>query len=133
MGDENRPAAHQPLIFGALALILVGASLLTLGMPNLALAAEFLGGAYPSLGSALALLSAMFDFALLGAAGVALTGTVRGGGRGRLLSPSLRAAALVLAGAILLGLSVLQRVDAPGTFCCGGGQQQVREAASLAR
>jgi hypothetical protein len=115
------------------AVVLLGASLLTLGVPDLGLAGQFLGGAYPSPASALAFLSITFDLALVGAACVAFVGAGRDRGGRRGLPPTVRAVAFVLAGAILLGMGIAQRVDTGGGFCCGNGPQQVREAESLAR
>ena len=125
--------SRQALAGGAVALVLLGASVATLGVPDLGLAGQFLGGGYPSPASALASLSIIFDAILLGAAWLAFSGAARArGGKGG-GPPTLRALAFVVAGVILLGMSIAQRTDTEGGFCCGNGQHQVREAKSLAR
>ncbi len=113
--------------------VLISASALALGPPNLTLAGDFIGGAYPSMPSALAFLSLLCYTVALGGAGVAVAGGMRMAIGRRNVGRSARAVALVLAGVVLLGLSVVNRLDTGGGFCCGGGPQQVREAVSLAR
>jgi hypothetical protein len=115
------------------AFALLAVSVLTLGIPNFGLAGQFMAGGYPSAASGVAVASMFLDGVLVGAAGVAAMCSVRGAAGGWVRRPSLSAMALVVVGAILLGLSVAQRVDSGGAYCCGGGPQQVREAASLAR
>ncbi|MGD1053689.1 MAG: hypothetical protein ABR950_07645 [Candidatus Dormibacteria bacterium] len=113
--------------------VLLGASAVTLGPPNLGLAGQFLSGSYPSMQSAVAFLSLVCYAVVLTAVALALVRGLRMAVRGTGTSRSIRAIALVLAGVVLLSLSVVNRVDGGGGICCGGGTQQIREAASLAR
>ncbi len=113
--------------------MLLAASAITLGVPNFGLAGQFLSGSYPSMQSAVALLS-LLCYAVVGTAvAVALFRGFRLATGGRGTSRGIRAIALVLAGVVLLSLSVFNRVDTGSGICCGGGVQQVREAESLAR
>ena len=113
--------------------VLVAASVITLGAPDPALAGQFLTGSYPTMASAIALCSLIcygcVALTLLVVLIAALQPEAGWWRRGR----ALRAAALVLVGAVLLGLSLAGRAETGGGICCGGGQQQIQEAASLAR
>jgi hypothetical protein len=113
--------------------VLLSASVITLGVPNLALAGGFLDGSYPSMQSAIAFLSLLCYVVVGAAVAVAILSGLRMASGGRGTSRGIRAIALVLAGVILLSLSVISRVDTGNGICCGGGAQQVREAESLAR
>lgn len=113
--------------------VLLAASLIALGLPDFGLAGQFLSGSYPSVASAVAFLSLLCYAVVLAAVVMALAGALRLTAGGKGVSRSVRDAALVLAGVILLSLSVVNRVDTGGGICCGGGAQQIREAASLAR
>lgn len=113
--------------------LLLAASVIALGLPNLGLAGQFLSGSYPSVASAVAFLSLLCFAVVLAAVAMALAGALRLAAGGEGVSRSVRDAALVIAGVILLSLSVVNRVDTGGGICCGGGAQQIREAASLAR
>ena len=131
MADRRRNAAAVVAGLGA-AGVLLAASIIALGPPNFGAAGQFLSGAYPSMASAVAFLSLLCYAVVLTAVAVALIRVLRmaaGGG----ISRSVRAIALVLAGLVLLSLSVVNRVDTGGGICCGGGAQQIREAATLAR
>ena len=113
--------------------VLLAASLIALGLPDFGLAGQFLSGSSPSVASAVAFLSLLCYAVVLAAVVMALAGALRLTAGGKGVSRSVRDAALVLAGVILLSLSVVNRVDTGGGICCGGGAQQIREAASLAR
>jgi hypothetical protein len=113
--------------------VLLAASVLTLGLPNVGLAGQFLSGAYPSMPSALAFLSLLCYAVVLGAVTVAVVRGLRMATGVRSAGRTARAIAFVLAGVILLSLSVVNRVDTGGGICCGGGAQQIQEAAALAR
>jgi hypothetical protein len=129
---ERRRAAVGVLAGLGAAGVLLAASVIALGPPNFGAARQFLSDSYPSMASAVAFLSLLCYAVVLAAVAVALIRALRmaaGGG----ISRSVRAIALVLAGLVLLSLSVVNRVDTGGGICCGGGAQQIREAASLAR
>lgn len=131
-------AEHRRAVAGVMAGLatgglLLGASVITLGLPNLGLAGQFLSGSYPSTQSAVAFLSLVCYAVVLAAVAVAVVRGLRMAAGGRSTSRGIRAIALVLAGAVLLSLSVVNRVDTGSGICCGGGVQQVKEAASLAR
>jgi hypothetical protein len=113
--------------------ILVAASVVTLGPPDFGLAGQFLNGAYPSMASAVAFLSLLCYAVVLGACVLAVIRGLRMVAAGRGTGRGARAIAFVLAGTILLGLSVASRLDTGGGMCCGGGSRQVQEAAALAR
>ncbi|MGO8685867.1 MAG: hypothetical protein ACLQT7_01595 [Candidatus Dormibacteria bacterium] len=132
MADHHGGVASK-LAAVAIAAVLVATSALTLGPPNLTMAGDFLSGGFPSMAAAVAFLSLLCYTVVLGVAGVALVGGLRMRTRGRRGGPTSRAAAVVLAGAVLLGLSVANRAASGGAICCGGGPQQVREVVSLAR
>jgi len=118
----------------ALGAVLLGCSALTLGWPDLRLAGQFLGGAYPSMASAVAFLSLLCYAVALGAVAVVVVSALRTVGRGRAVrSRTVRATACVLVGVILLSISVVGRIDTARTICCGGGARHIQEAASLAR
>ena len=130
----NRHGATGAAALGFLtAGMLLVTSVLTLGPPDLTSAGQFLAGSYPSMTSAVAFLSLVCYTVVLGAVGLAVIGGLRMATRGRSGGRTTRAIALILAGAVLLSLSVVNRVDSGGGICCGGGPQQVREAVSLAR
>jgi hypothetical protein len=131
LADRRRNAAAVVAGLGA-AGVLLAASIIALGPPNFGAAGQFLSGAYPSMASAVALLSLLSYAVVLASVTVALVRALRMAAGGRGMSRSVRAIALVLAGVILLSLSVVNRVDSGGGICCGGGAQQIREAASLA-
>ncbi len=132
LAEPRRPVAG---VIGGLSTggALLGAAVITLGSPNLGLAAQFLSGSYPSTRSAVAFLSMVCYAAVLAAVAVAVFDGLRMFTGGRGTNRGIRALALVLAGAVLLSLSVVNRVDTGSGICCGGGVQQVKEAASLAR
>jgi hypothetical protein len=113
--------------------VLLAASALTLGLPNLNLAGQFLGGAYPSMASALAFLSLLCYAVVLAAVVGAVVRGLRAVAGGRDANRGLRAVVFVIVGAVLLTMSVINRVDSGGGICCGEGAQQIQEAASLAR
>jgi len=112
---------------------LTAASVVTLGAPNLGLARQFLTGGYPSLAGAVALCSLICYACVALASVVVLAGAVRSGSRGWRRRQAVRAVTLIVTGAALLSLSLVGRVAATGDLCCGGGHQQIQEAASLAR
>jgi hypothetical protein len=131
-------AEHRRAVAGVMAGLasgglLLGASMITLGLPNLGLAGQFLSGSYPSTQSVVAFLSLVCYAVVLAAVAVAVFRGLRMAAGGGSTSRGIRAIALVLAGAVLLSLSVVNRVDTGSGICCGGGVQQVKEAASLAR
>lgn len=131
-------AEHRRAVAGVMAGLasgglLLGASVITLGLPNLGLAGQFLSGSYPSTRLAVAFLSLVCYAVVLAAVAVAVFRGLRMAAGGGSTSRGIRAIALVLAGAVLLSLSVVNRVDTGSGICCGGGVQQVKEAASLAR
>jgi len=112
---------------------LLVASLLALGPPDMGLAGQFLSGSYPSMPSAVACLSMLCYVAVTVVVVVATIGGARATSRGRHSGRAIRAIAFVLAGAVLLSLSVVNRVGSGGAICCGGGSRQVQEASSLVR
>jgi hypothetical protein len=130
---EHRRAVAGVMAGLASGGLLLGASMITLGLPNLGLAGQFLSGSYPSTRLAVAFLSLVCYAVVLAAVAVAVFRGLRMAAGGRSTSRGIRAIALVLAGAVLLSLSVVNRVDTGSGICCGGGVQQVKEAASLAR
>ncbi len=130
---EPRRAVAGVMAGLAMGAVLLGASVITLGPPDLGLAGQFLSGSYPSTQSAVALLSLVCYAVVLAAVAVAVFKGLRMAAGRRGTSRGIRAIALVLAGAVLLSLSVVNRVDTGSGICCGGGVQQVKEAASLAR
>lgn len=113
--------------------LVVAASVLTLGEPDLGLAGGFLEGSYPSVASAVALCSVICYAVVAVAATATIVEALRAAtavpGRGR----SLRAAALIVAGAGLLAVSLAARAQAGAGICCGGGPRQTQEAAALVR
>jgi hypothetical protein len=121
------------LASAAVSALLVAASALTLGLPHLTMAGDFLSGSFPTMASAVAFLSLLCYTVVLGAVAVVVVGGMQMAARGRRVGPTTRASALVLAGVVLLGLSLANRAAGGGTFCCGGGAQQVREVVALAR
>jgi hypothetical protein len=132
LADQRRAVAG---VLAGLATggVLLGASVITLGLPDFGLAGQFLSGSYPSMQSAVAFLSLVCYAVVLAAVAVAVVRGLRMAAGGRGMSGSVRAIALVLAGVVLLSLSVVNRVDSGNGICCGAGVQQVKEAASLAR
>lgn len=130
---ERRGAALDALAGLGTGGVLLITSVIVLGPPNLGAAGQFLSDSYPSMRSALAFLSLLCYGVVLAALAVAVVRALRTAAGGRGISRGVRAFALVLAGVILLSLSVVNRVDTGGGICCGGGAQQIREAASLAR
>ena len=130
---ERRRAAFRALAGLGMGGVLLVTSVIALGPPDLGAAGQFLSGSYPSMASALAFLSLLCYGVVLTAVTVALVRALRTAAGGRGISRGVRAIALVLAGVILLSLSVVNRVDTGGGICCGGGAQQIQEAASLAR
>jgi len=131
--NDPRGRSLELLIGLGVAALLVAASVLTLGMPNLGLAGQLLGGAYPTMASAVAVSSLICYAVVLLAALAVLAGALRRGAGGWVGGRGLRAVALILAGATLLSLSLVNRVDTGTGICCGGGSQQTQEAAALAR
>jgi hypothetical protein len=130
----DQPRAVPGVIAGlATSGVLLAASVITLGVPNFGLAGQFVSGSYPSMQSAVAFLSLLCYAVVFAAVAVAVVRGLRMAAGGRGTSRGIRAIALVLAGVVLLSLSVVNRVDTGSGICCGGGVQQVREAASLAR
>ncbi len=126
-----RPGSAFPTVaFGAVLLAVSG---LALGIPNLGVVAQFLGGGYPTVQSAIAISSILSYAAVLVAAGVTMARALVTGAPAWKKRRGLRSATLVLFGAVLLALSLVSRIDGGAGFCCGGGAQQVREAVSLAR
>jgi hypothetical protein len=117
----------------AIAGVLVAASALTLGPPNLPTAGGFLSGSYPSMASAVAFVSLLCYTVVLGVVGLAVIRGLLMVKQGRSVGRTARAATLLVVGLVLLSLSVVNRVDSGDGICCGGGAQQVREAVSLAR
>ena len=132
MADRRRGVAEALWGLGV-AGFLLAASVVTLGIPDFGKAGAFLSGAYPSVSSAIALLSLLCYAVVLAAVVLAVVRGLRLATAGRRTSRTVRSIVFVLAGMILLSLSIVNRVDPGGGICCGGGSQQVREAASLAR
>jgi len=130
--DRRRLGANS-LIGLLMGGVLAAASLVTLGTPNIGLAVQFLSGSYPSMPSAIAFLSLLCYAAVLGVVAVAVIGGARATRGGRRSGRATRAVAVLLAGALLLCWSVVNRVEGGGAICCGGGSQQVQEASALVR
>jgi hypothetical protein len=130
--DERLPAGG---VIAGLAMtgVMVAASVLTLGIPNLSLAGQFLGGSYPTVASAVALCSLVCYVMVTLAVALALAGALRRRAGWWARGRTLRAVTLVAAGAVLLGLSVASRFETGAGICCGSGSQQIQEVASLAR
>ena len=131
-------AEHRRAVAGVMAGLasgglLLGASMITLGLPNLGLAGQFLSGSYPSTQSVVAFLSLVCYAVVLAAVAVAVFRGLRMAAGGGSTSRGNRAIPMFVAGAVILSLSVVNRVDTGSGICCGGGVQQVKEAASLAR
>jgi hypothetical protein len=109
------------------------ATVFTLGLPDLGLAGGLLSGAYPTLASAVALASLICYLALLTVLVLSVTQVVRTGLAGLLAIRPALALAFLIAGAVLLSLSVAGRLDGGGNLCCGASPQLVHEATSLVR
>ncbi len=130
---QRRRAASGAIAGIAMTVLVVAASVRTLGAPDLGLAGGFLEGSYPSVASAVALCSVICYAVVAVAATATIVEALRTGtavsGRGR----SLRAAGLIVAGAALLAVSLAARAQAGAGICCGGGPRQIHEAATLVR
>jgi hypothetical protein len=130
---QRRRAASGAIAGIAMIVPVVAASVVTLGAPDLGLAGGFLEGSYPSVASAVALCSVICYAVVAVVATATLVEALRSGaampGRGR----SLRAAALIVVGAVLLAVSLVARAQAGAGICCGGGPRQIHEAATLVR
>ena len=130
---QRRRAASGAIAGIAMTVLVVAASVRTLGAPDLGLAGGFLEGSYPSVASAVALCSVICYAVVAVAATATIVEALRTGtavsGRGR----SLRAAGLIVAGAALLAISLAARAQAGAGICCGGGPRQTQEAAALVR
>lgn len=130
---ERRRAASGVIAELLVIALLVTASALTLGAPNLGLAVQLLGGAYPTVASAIALCSVICYAVVALAAATTLVRALRSGAGPRARGRSLRAAACIAVGAALLALSLTARAQVGGGICCAGGARQAQEAAALAR
>jgi len=130
---ERRGLVADSLIALILGGALLVASLLALGPPDVGLAGQFLSGSYPSMPTAVACLSLLCYAAVVSAAAVAVIGGARTAGRGRGSRRTIRGVAFILAGAVLLCLSVVNRIEGGSAICCGGGSPQAQEVSSLVR
>jgi hypothetical protein len=129
---DSRPSRAATGVALAMSGGLVAAAVVALGAPDLGQAGELLGGAYPTVRSAIALLSVICYAAVLGVAiAVAVSATRRGSGRVR--ASTARAGLFALAGVILLVMSIASRIGEGERLCCGTGAHQVQEVISLAR
>lgn len=118
----------------AMSAVLVAAAVITLGRPDLGLAGQFLSGSYPTVESAVAIVSLVSYSVVAVVAIVAVTGAIRAAREDRPdVRRSTRAGMFLLAGIIVLGIGVSHRVTFRYTVCCGNTPQHVTEAASLAR
>lgn len=131
--EDIRPRLGSAFAAVAMCAVLLAASGLALGIPSLDLAAQVLGGGYPTVQSAIAISSILCYAVVLVAAGLTMAGALRTGAPAWKNRRGLRSATLVLVGAVLFALSLVSRIDAGAGICCGSGAQQVREAVSLAR
>jgi hypothetical protein len=113
--------------------VLLAASVVALGPPDVALAGQFLSGSYPSVPSAVACLSLLSYVAVIGVAAVAVMGGAHAARRRVPSGRAVRAIAFIVAGAVLLSLSVANREQGEGSICCGGGSRHVQEVSSLVR
>ncbi len=130
---ERRGSVGDSLIGLLMGGALLVASLVALGPPDFGLAGQFLSGSYPSMPAAVAFLSLLCYATVVAVVALGLIGGVRATSGGIRSGRAIRAIAVILAGAVLLGLSVVNRVEGGGTICCGGGSRQVQEASSLVR
>ncbi len=133
MNGTSDPTAATALSWLGMGAGLLVATVVALGLPNVGLATGLLSGAYPTVTSAVAFASLLCYVAVLG---VLLLGGIclaRSGPRWLLpLRPSL-AIAFLVAGILLLGISVAGRLASGGQLCCGGSPAQIHEAVSLVR
>lgn len=113
--------------------VLLAASLVALGPPDIGLAGQFLSGTYPSVQSAVACLSLVCYAAVIGVVAVAVMAGARAASCRARSGRAIRAIACIVAGVVLLSLSVANRVQGGGAICCGGGSGQVQEATTLVR
>ena len=131
MAERRSPVAAVAGLL--MSTLLLAAAWLTLGMPNLGLAGDFLSGGYPIVQSAVALAAIICYAVVVASALLAAALAFRSGAEWLARARGWRAVAFILAGAVLLGLSLVSRCSTPQVICCGGGVHQIQEAASLAR
>jgi len=117
----------------AMTTVLIAAAVITLGRPDVALAGQFLGGSYPTMEGAVAVVSLVCYVVVAVVAIVAIVQALRVVGEERArVRRSSRAAMFLFTGLIVVGVGVSHRVTYQYSICCGDTPQHIQEAAALA-
>jgi hypothetical protein len=113
---------------------LIAAAAISLGWPQPAMAANFFVGGVPTLRGGEAVVELLAWLAITATTSVAVVDTlVSPARRVAVPTPSGRAALVLIAGLLVLGIAIVHRAVPSYTLCCGGDQSHVREVIELAR
>jgi hypothetical protein len=113
---------------------LIAAATISLGWPQPAAAANFFVGGVPTLRGGEAVVELLAWLAIAATTTVAVADTlISRARRATAAIPSGRAALVLIAGLLVLGIGAVHRAGPSYTVCCGGDESHLREVIELAR
>lgn len=127
---NSRSGAVSTLV---VAIVVISATVVVLGMPDFGLAGEFLSGAYPSTAAALALVSIFCWLLILAFVVGIVVVAFKGASESQLVVRRwTRAVTFCLAGGIVLAVGVYRHASVSYSMNCDACQQRISEATQLA-